>query len=186
MRKIVLTFGLIAGAILLVMMLITMPFHEQIGFDNSLIIGYTTMVLAFLMIFAGVRSYRDNVSDGSVSFGRALVVGLLITLVASACYVAAWEVYYHRVAPDYLDKYTEYALAKERESGASDAQILAKSKEMKEFNERYKNNPLVSIAYTLLEPLPVGIVLSLIAAGVLSRKRRNGSPATGAMAANAS
>src|SRR5678816_741439 len=109
MRKIVLTFGLIAGAILAAMMLITMPFHEQIGFDNSLIIGYTSMVLAFLMIFAGIKSYRDNVSDGTVSFGRALVVGLLITLVASACYVATWEVYYNRVAPDYLDKYTEYA-----------------------------------------------------------------------------
>jgi hypothetical protein len=57
-----------------------------------------------------------------------------------------------------MDKYTEYALAKERESGASDAQILAKSKEMQEFNERYKNNLLLSAAYTLLEPLPVGIV----------------------------
>jgi hypothetical protein len=60
-------------------------------FDNSLIIGYTSMVLAFLMIFAGIKSYRDNVADGTVSFGRALVIGLLITLVASACYVATWE-----------------------------------------------------------------------------------------------
>ena len=186
MRKIALTFGLIAGAILAVMMLITMPFHEQIGFDKSLIIGYTTMVLAFLMVFAGIKSYRDNVSDGTVSFGRALLVGLLITAVASVCYVAAWEVYYNRFAPDYLDKYTEYALAKERESGATDAQILAKSKEMNEFNARYKSNPLVSIAYTLLEPLPVGIVLSLVAAGVLSRKRRDGSPSTGAIAENVS
>ena len=186
MRKIVLTFGLIAGAILLAMMLLTMPFHEQIGFDKSLIIGYTTMVLAFLMIFAGIKSYRDNVADGTVSFGRALVIGLLITLVASACYVATWEIYFHQVAPDYMDKYTEYALAEERKSGASDAEILAKATEMKEFNETYKNNLLVSIAYTLLEPLPVGIVLSLIAAGVLSRKRRNGSPSTSAFAANVS
>ena len=55
MRRIVLTFGLIAGAILSAMMLLTIPFHDQIGFDRSLIIGYTTMVLAFLMIFAGSR-----------------------------------------------------------------------------------------------------------------------------------
>ena len=184
MKKIVLTFGLIAGAILSAMMLITIPFQDEIGLDHSLIIGYTTMVLAFMMIFAGVKSYRDNVSDGTVSFGRAFVIGLLITVVASVCYVATWEVYYHKVAPDYLDKYTEYALAKERESGATDAQILEKAKEMKEFNETYKNNPLVSIGYTFLEPLPVGIVLSLIAAGVMSRKRRNGSPSTSAVAAS--
>ena len=52
MKKIVLTFGLIAGAILSAMMLLTLPFHDQIGFDKGYIIGYTTMVLAFLMVFS--------------------------------------------------------------------------------------------------------------------------------------
>ena len=146
MRKIVLTFGLIAGAILSAMMLITLPFHDQIGFDKGAIIGYTTMVLAFLMVFFGVKSYRDNVAGGSVTFGRGFMVGLLITAVASVCYVATWEVIYHRFAPDYVEKYGAYAVEKMRKSGASDAEILAKTKEMAEFNELYKN-PLVNIAY---------------------------------------
>ena len=51
-------------------------------------IGYTGMVLAFLMVYFGVRSYRDNVAGGQIGFGRAFVVGLAITFVASACYVA--------------------------------------------------------------------------------------------------
>ena len=88
MRKIVLTFGLIAGGILSLMMLLTIPFMDQIGFERGEVIGYTTMVLAFLMIFFGVKSYRDNVAGGTVSFGRAFLVGLLITAVASVCYVA--------------------------------------------------------------------------------------------------
>jgi hypothetical protein len=91
MRRIVLTFGLIAGAILSVMMLVAMVFKDQIGFDRAAVIGYTTMVLAFLMVFAGVKSYRDNMAGGSVTFGRAFKVGLLITLVATVCYVATWE-----------------------------------------------------------------------------------------------
>ena len=33
-------------------------------------------------------------------------------------------------------------------------------------------NPLVSIAFTLLEPLPVGLLFTLVAAAVRSRKRR--------------
>jgi hypothetical protein len=171
MRKIVLTFGLIAGAILSAMMVITLPFHDQIGFDKSLIIGYTTMVLAFLMVFFGVKSYRDNVAGGSVTFGRGFIVGLLITAIASVCYVATWEVIYYRFAPDYLEKYNAYTVEKMRKSGASDAEILTKAKELAEFNESYKN-PLVNIAYTLLEPLPVGILFTLVTAGVLSRKRR--------------
>ena len=171
MRKIVLTFGLIAGAILSVMMLITLPFHDQIGFDKGLVIGYTTMVLAFLMVFFGVKSYRDNVGGGRVTFGRAFLVGLLITLVASVCYVATWQVIYYRFMPDYLDKYAAYSVAKARKSGASDAKIAAQVKEMAEFQEMYKN-PLVNVAFTLLEPLPVGILFTLVTAGVMSRKRR--------------
>jgi hypothetical protein len=171
MRKIVLTFGLIAGAIMSAMMLLTLPFHEQIGFDKSLVIGYTTMVLAFLMLFFGVKAYRDNVGGGTVTFGRALIVGLMITAVASACYVATWELIGQRMVPEYFEKYAAYEVENARKSGASDAEILAKKKEMDEFNVKYKN-PLWNIAYTFLEPLPVGILFTLVTAGVLSRKRR--------------
>ena len=114
MKKTVLTFGLISGAILSAMMLLTLPFHDAIGFDRSMIVGYTTMVLAFLLVFFGVRSYRDNVAGGTVSFGRAFAVGALIAIVASLCYVATWEVVYRKIAPDYLEKYQAYVLEKER------------------------------------------------------------------------
>lgn len=171
MKKTVLTFGLIAGAVLSAMMLVTLPFADQIGFDKGAVIGYTTMVLAFLMVFFGVKSYRDNVAGGTVTFGRAFVVGLLITLIASACYVATWQVVYYKFAPDFLDKYAAYAVDKAKKSGASEEQIAAQKKEMAAFKELYKN-PLVNIAFTFLEPLPVGLLFTLVSAGVLSRKRR--------------
>jgi hypothetical protein len=41
MRKIVLTFGLIAGAILSAVMLISMAFHDQIGFDHRATLSAT-------------------------------------------------------------------------------------------------------------------------------------------------
>ena len=171
MRKIVLTFGLIAGAVMSAMMLITIPFQEGTDFDKGAIIGYTTMVLAFLMVFFGVKSYRDNVAGGTVKFGRAFAVGLMITLVATVCYVATWEFIYYNLTPDFMEKYSAYAVAKAKESGATEAQIAIKLKEMADFSEMYKN-PLMNIAFTFLEPLPVGLLFTLIAAGVLSRKRR--------------
>jgi len=170
MRKVVLTFGLLAGAVLSVMMLITVPFHDQIGFDKGLIIGYTTMVLAFLMVFFGVKSYRDNVAGGSVTFGRAFKVGLLITAIACVCYVATWQVISRTFAKDYLEKYSAYALEKEKRAGATEAQLAERQKEMAEFAEMYKN-PLVNIAFTLLEPLPVGLLFTLVTAVVVSRRR---------------
>ena len=176
MRKIVLTFGLIAGAILSVMMALTVPFLDQIGHDKGAVIGYTTMVLAFVMIYFGVRSYRDNVGSGRISFGRAFSVGILITLVGTVCYVATWEVIYYKFTPDFAEKYGEYAVEQARKAGATEAELAAKSREMAEFAESYKN-PLVNIAYTSLEPLPVGLLITLVTAGLMSRKRKGDQPA---------
>ena len=173
MKKIVLTFGLISGAILAGMMFLTLPFHDQIGFDRGAVIGYTTMVLAFLLIFFGVRSFRDNVAGGTVSFWRALGVGLQIAAVASVCYVAAWEVIYVNFMPDYLEKYQAHTLDKARADGASEAAIAQKKAEMDKFAELYKN-PVINVAVTFLEPLPVALVFALVSAGVLSRRRKDG------------
>src|SRR5688500_6367485 len=121
MKKTVWVFGLISGAILSVMMLITMPFvfSDSIGFESGMIIGYTTMVLAFLLVFFGVRSYRDNVAGGTVGFGRAFVVGSLIVLIASACYVATWEIIYFKLAPGYATKLQVAMEEHAREGGGS-------------------------------------------------------------------
>ncbi|MGE3275111.1 MAG: DUF4199 domain-containing protein [Vicinamibacterales bacterium] len=177
MRRVVLTYGLIAGGILSAMMLLVLPFQDQVGFDQGAIIGYTTMVLAFLMVYFGVRSYRDAVAGGTVGFGRAFVVGLLITLVATVCYVATWELVFYGLAPDFGEKYAAYAVEQARAAGASDAEISRQQAEMAAFAESYRN-PLVNIAYTFLEPLPIGLVFTLcrrparaVTAGLVSRRR---------------
>jgi hypothetical protein len=171
MNKIVWTFGLIAGAVLSAMMLLTLPFQDKIGWELGALIGYTSMVLAFLMIYFGVRSYRDNVAGGSVKFGRAFTVGLLIALVGTACYVATWEVIYYKLAPDFTAKYAASAVNRVKQGGGTAEQVAAKEKEMADFAESYKN-PLVNIAYTAIEPLPVGLIFALGTAGLMSRKRR--------------
>jgi hypothetical protein len=177
MKKVVWTFGLISGAILSAMMLLTIPFAfaDSIGFDTGMIIGYTTMVLAFLLVFFGVRSYRDNVAGGAVGFGRAFTVGSLIVLIASVCYVATWEVIYFKLAPGYSTKMQAYMVDRARASGESPEVIQEKVTEAEDFMERYQN-PAFNAALTFREPLPVGLVFALMSAGILSRRRRRAQP----------
>ena len=169
MKKTVLTFGLIAGAMLSVMMLCTVPFVDKIGFDKGVIIGYTTMVLSFLMVFFGVRSYRENVGGGEITFGRAFSVGILITLIACVCYVVTWEIVYFKLMPDFLEKYTNYALEQVRASGVSEQVLELKRQEMKTFAAMY-NNPLINAAISFMEPLPIGLLFTLISAAILRKK----------------
>lgn len=177
MKRIVWTFGLIAGGILAVMMAITIPFIDQIG-DKGEVIGYTSMILAFLMVYFGIRSYRDTNIGGTIGFGRAFKVGILITLIASACYVATWEILNNTIATDFAEKYAARTIEKARTSGATDAQIEATKQEMARFTALYKN-PAVNAGMTFLEVFPVGLVVVLVSAGVLSRKKAlpDGEPA---------
>jgi hypothetical protein len=181
MKKLVLTFGLIAGALLSAMLLIALVLKDAIGFDRGEVVGYASMVLAFLLVFFGVRSYRNNIAGGTVGFGRALAVGALIAAVASVCYVATWELVYFKFAPDYMTQYQAHALDKARAGGASVEAIAQKKAEMDKFAELYKN-PLINAAITFLEPLPVALVVALVSAGVLSRRKQTGTAAGGATA----
>ena len=169
MRRIVLTFGLIAGVVMVAMFVVTLPFHDRIGFDRLMVIGYATMVAAFLLVFFGVRTYRDDVAGGTVSFGRALAVGVLIVLVASVVYTLAWEIMFFGFMPDYIARYQEHVLEQARASGATAAQLASQRAEMARFAERYRN-PAFNVAVTMLEPLPVGLVIALVSAAILRRR----------------
>ena len=171
MKKTVWKFGLMSGALVSALMAATLPFQDEKGFDHSLVLGYATMVLSFLLIYFGVRSYRDNVGGGTVRFGRALAVGSLIGVIASVCYVASWEVMYFKFMPDFLTKYGAHELEKARAGGASEATLAQKKVELDKFEKMYQN-PAINAAFTILEPLPVALVVALVSAGVLSRRKR--------------
>jgi hypothetical protein len=171
MKRTVWKFGLISGVLVSAMMAATLPFQDETGFDHSLTVGYATMVLSFLLIYFGIRSYRDNVGGGTVGFRRALAVGSLIGLIASVCYVATWEVVYFKFMPDFLTKYGAHELEKARAGGASEAALAQKKAELDEFERRYQN-PAINAAFTILEPLPVALIVALVSAGVLSRRKK--------------
>jgi hypothetical protein len=171
MKRTVLTFGFISGAILGLMMLVTLPFIDQIGFDRAEILGYTTMVLSFLLIYAGIRSYRDNAGGGTITFKRAFGIGLLITVIACGCYVVIWEILYFNFdfGRQFMDRYAAYMAEQAKASGASAEAIQEQLHQFAEFKEWYQN-PLFNAAITFIEPFPVGLVISLVSAAIL-RKR---------------
>ena len=173
MKKTVLKFGFIAGAIFVAMMVTTMPFLDRIGFQYGEIIGYTTLLVAFAFVFVGIRSYRENVGNGYITFGRAFKVGILITVIASLCYVISWLIVYYGFAPDFGVKYSQYLIEKSRAEGASPEQIAEQVAQMERFWAIYKN-PVYNFLITFfVEPFPMGLVITLISSAIL-RKRPKG------------
>lgn len=171
MKKVVIVNGVIGGLIVSVLMVCsTLYFINKGDFDNGMIYGYASMLLAFSFVFVGIKTYRDKYNDGLISLGKAFTTGLLITLIAATFYVLIWQIGYHLVFPDFTDRYTAAMLAKAEASGASAAEIAKQTTEMAELNEMYKN-PLFNILFTYLEIVPVGLVVTLICALLLKRNK---------------
>ena len=179
MRKIVLRFGLASGVILILVSAVMMPLCMKgvINFEHQEVLGYTAMVLAFLMVFFGVKSYRDTVAGGAIGFGKAFQVGILICLVTCAMYVVGWEIAYFNFFPDFLDKYTASVLAKMHARGASEADIQKQAAQLAEMAKHY-HNVFYNSAITFMEIFPVGLIVTLISAAILRRKPPQGAPAS--------
>ena len=151
MKKVVLTFGLIAGAMISVLMDGSLLLANKIGSGhNSMVLGYTIMVASFLLIYFGIRSYRDNTLGGQISFGRAFACGILIALITTVCYVATWEVLYFNFMPHFMDSYFAAQIQKVQSSGLDPAATAAQVAAIQRSQQLYQN-PLVNIAYTFIE-----------------------------------
>jgi Protein of unknown function (DUF4199) len=176
MRKTVLAFGLISGALMAAMMFATLPFTDSPWLQShSMAVGYTAIVLSFMLVFFGIRSFRENVGGGTITFGRAFAVGILISLISSILYVITWEIMYFGI-PSFGERFMTMCAAHIKNSGASPEAIQTQLDQLK-----YLDNPFINAAMTFTEPFPVGLVVTLISAAILRTKtkaRRGDSTAT--------
>lgn len=140
------------------------------GGSTSMIIGFSAMAVAFSFIFVGVKNFRDKQNGGTLTFGKGFLLGLMITLIASTIYVITWAVEFHLFMPDFMDKYTAMQI-KQMQAGNMAPDALDKAvKSIESTAYDYKHNPLIFAAYTYMEILPVGIIITLISALILKRK----------------
>ena len=174
MKKTVLTFGLISGALSAAMMLATIPLLDSIGFEKTDVIGYTTIVLSALLVFFGVRSYRENAGAGRITFGRGFAVGLLITLISCLCSVVSFQIVYFKVTPEFGERFAACMVERARASGARPQKVEETAKQAERLKQLY-DDPVTNAALTFVQPFPIGLVASVISAAIL--RKRVGPPA---------
>lgn len=169
MKKTVLIFGSIAGLILLIILATsTIICYNNEDFSGNMWLGYSSMLLAFSLIFVGIKNVRDKYNGGYISFGKGFKVGMYIALIASTVYVITWLIEYYLFIPDFMDKYLAHVLREATKEGATAAELKSKKDEMAMYTNMYKT-PFGVIVLTYLEVLPIGLIISLIAAAILKR-----------------
>lgn len=170
MKKIVIIYGLISGVIISAYMLVTMEIFKdrEDHIESGMLIGYTGMVIALSLIFFGVKSLRDNQFSGVITFWKATQAGLGIAFIAAIMYALSWEVSYSRMGDEFNKKMIEQYMARIDSNLPADEAEAEKKQIIQNF-EDYKN-PVIRFGMTLMEIFPVGILITLISAGLLRKK----------------
>jgi polyferredoxin len=148
-----LIYGLLSGCVIAAVIVSTTTMGRETAIFHTLWFGYLVMFVAMTFVFVGVRRYRDVEKGGVIRFLPALGMGLAIAVVATLAYVLIWEIYLAA---------THYAFIDEYFKGNSPAVVTMR--------ETYRV-PLYRAGYTVLEILPVGLVVALVSAGLLRNPR---------------
>lgn len=171
MLRTILKFGLIAGLVVGGFEVATVAaFSGMPPLKYGMLIGYTTMLIALSAVFVGIKRHRDVDRGGVIGFWPALGVGLGVSFIAGIFYVAAWEAVQSMMHMDFASSYAQAIIASQKAKGAS-AEALAKlTTEMEAFKVQYAN-PMYRLPMTFAEIFPIGVLVSLVSAGLLRNSR---------------
>jgi Protein of unknown function (DUF4199) len=169
MNKTILRFGLLSGVVSVVLMAATVPFIRSIRHEPADVLGYTSIVLSALLVFFGIRSYRET-AGGRITFARGFGVGVLITLISCVCLVVAFQLMYFGFVPDFGEKFAACMVERARSAGSTDQQIVETARQAEQFKQLY-DNPATNAALTFGMSFPVGLAATIVSAAILSRRQ---------------
>jgi Protein of unknown function (DUF4199) len=171
MLRTILKYGVIAGLVVGGFQLLTFTaFSGMPPLQYGMLIGYTTMLIALSAVFVGIKRHRDVDRGGVIGFWPAFAIGLGISFIAGILYVVAWEAVQAMTHMDFATSYAQAIIASEKAKGAS-AETLAKlSADMAAFKVQYAD-PMFRLPMTFVEIFPVGVLVSLVSAGLLRNSR---------------
>ena len=143
-------YGLLTGFIIFTI-------HLVVGinnFDNSTneILGYVSIFLSLSFIYFGVKHYRDHINNGLVSLGKAILIGVLISLLVGLGIAVADFIYTKFINPSFFIEY-EQALI---DQGRAD--------------EIFEMTSTTAALFMLTLVTIIGFIISLISALILQRK----------------
>ncbi|MCF6347771.1 MAG: DUF4199 domain-containing protein [Flavobacteriaceae bacterium] len=169
MKNIVIKYGIRSAITIVILFLLALTLGKNLGYGLQEVIGYASMVISLLFVFFGIKHFRDNENHGVVSFGKALLIGLLITLFAALAFGIINLIYIKYINPDFTTEY--YARSIEQlKSSLTGVELETKLAEMESQKELFMN-PYISFLLMSFTVFLVGLVISLISSLILQRKQ---------------
>ena len=168
MKKTVIRFGIYSAITICVLFILSMTFGDGLDYTTQEIIGYASMVVSLGFVYLGIKHFRDNENDGSISFGKGLLIGVLISLFAALAFGILDLIYIKYINPDFTTEYYSRTLA-DLEASLPAVEFEEKRAEL-ESQKALFMNPWFSFLLMSMTVFVIGFIISLIASLALQRK----------------
>ena len=168
MTRYILTYGGIAGLLIIVTMILGIVLGGHGSATASEVFGYLVMLVALSLIFVAIKRYRDRELGGVIRFGQALALGMGIAAVAGVAYVAVWEIHLAMTDFAFVKDYTAGLIESERAAGATAEELAALEQRLAQWERQYAK-PWFRLPITFSEIFPVGAIVALISSAVLRK-----------------
>tara|TARA_Y100000782_G_scaffold115534_1_gene159603 strand:- start:4639 stop:5190 length:552 start_codon:yes stop_codon:yes gene_type:complete len=173
MRNSILKFGALGSAIMVIALIASTQLMSVENSDNygiGEVIGFSSMILSFITILLAIREVRAKNNDGSMTFGKGLSIGLLVSLMVSAVYVITWMIYLEVSDSNFIEEYSQAQIEKVQQN--DELSTLEKEEQIDAQQQMvvYYQNPAFRVGITFMEIFPIGLLFSLLYALVMMRK----------------
>ncbi|WP_411766367.1 DUF4199 domain-containing protein [Winogradskyella sp. A3E31] len=148
-------FGLLTGFVVFTLHLVIGI--KNLDYSTNEILGYVSIFLSLSFIFFGIKHYRDNINNGVISLGKAVVIGILISILVSLGIAMADFIYTQFIDPSFFNNYEQQLI----EQGKAD--------------EIIKLTSTTAALFMFILVIIIGFIISLISGIILQRKQLNQS-----------
>jgi uncharacterized protein DUF4199 len=169
MKKAILRYGLFGAASICILFLLSWYIGENLSYSVQEIIGYVSIVVSLSFVFFGIRHFRDKINDGTVSFGKALLLGLAISLITALAFGILDVIYIKYIDPNFTEEYYARSLEK-LEDTLPAAEFEIERVKMESEKELFMS-PVMSFILMSMIVFVIGFIISLLSAMVLQRKK---------------
>ncbi|TXN37323.1 DUF4199 domain-containing protein [Flagellimonas hymeniacidonis] len=168
MKKTVLRFGLYGALTICILFLTSWYLLNDLSFSTQEVLGYVSMVLSLGFVYFGIKHFRDKENAGKIRFKKALIIGILISLITAVAFGALDVLFTEVLNPDFMVEYYDATVESMRNAMAPD-EFKVKLAELEAQKEMF-SNPIFSFGLMAMTVFVIGFIISLISALILQRK----------------
>ena len=170
MKKVIVRYGLYSGIAEFLFFVATWVFIyiTNVGHEVQGYIGYISIICPLIFIYFGIRYYRDKVNGGTITFLKALKVGLLMVIIPALMFAITETVYVEYIDPKFYETVTAYDIEQYRKT-LSAADLAAKLSEIKQ-QLALDKNPFFNFSIMVMSIAALGTIITLISSVLLMRK----------------